>query len=481
MRSALFPALLCLTLPSASAAAQAAQNTGIRCTIQARSALTDADRAFVAGAFARAESLYSAQLSGSAAAAGYAGVVRSQLVQNKLAEALTTAQRASGNIPEAAAQALLGDVLLRSGKVDDASVAYNKAVKADPCWARGQFGLGRLSNLTSHHATAARKFAAAHTLSPGDAEIAAAFLATQPADLRATGLHALLAAHPVLSPEAVERLTGDLAILDQHKTCTVSEPFTTANLPLDAIMFNGKYERSWGLKVRVNDSDTPLLELDTTASGIVLSQRDAQRAGVKPLRAGPASLSAPYLAYADRLKIGNLEYHDCPVRVVPASALGNSNSLIGTDFFRDHLIHIDYVARLLTLNSFPSAPGLVQPTQVALTDPYISEAEKSWTPVLILSGNLIIPTMVNKQGPFSFLIDTGVGRTILSPPVESSVLGGGPDRNLNLTGTSGIFVKVLPRDGGGDILDTDVRGPDGALLKVSRPGKIPSTASPSGS
>ena len=435
--------------------------------------LTDADRAFIAGDFAKAESLYSAQLSGPAAIANYQGTVRAQLAQNKLAEALTTAQHANA-IPPAAAQALLGDVLLRSGKVDEAGTAYNKAVAADPCWARGQFGLGRLSDLTSHHATAARKFAAAHMLAPGDAEITTAFLAAQPAQQRAAGLHTLLASSPILAPDTLERLTGELAILDQHKTCTVSEPFTTASLTLDPIMISGVYERSWGLKVRLNDTDTPLLELDSTASGIVLSQKDAQRAGIKPLTTIPSSPDATYFAVADRVKIGNLEYHDCPVRVVPASALGNSKSLIGTDFFRDHLIHIDYVAKLLALSSLPAPAGLAQPLSTAPTDPYISPEQKNLVSGLCRRRK---PRHADndQQARTIFLPHRHrrATRTILAPAVESSVLGSGQDLTLNLIGTSGPFVKVMPREGGADVQLTSVRSPDGTLLKVTNPAKMP--------
>ncbi len=464
--------LLCFALPSALTAQT--QPGQIHCTILVAAPLTDADRAFIAGDFAKAETLYSAQLSGPTAIANYSGVIRAQLAQNKLAEALATAQHATA-IPPAAAQALLGDVQFRSGKVDDAASAYSKAVSADPCWARGQYGLGRLSEITSHHATAARKLAAAHMLAPGDAQITAAYLETQPAAQHAAGLHTLLASNPILAPDTVGRLTGELAILDQHKTCTVSEPFTTANLTLDPIMINGVYERGWGLRTRINDADTPLLHLDSTASGIVLSQKDAQRAGVKPLTTIPASPDASYLGVADRVKIGNLEYHDCPVHVVPISALGGpgGESLIGTDFFRDHLIHIDYVAKLVSLNSFPAPPSLSQPAPNSLTEPYISPEEKNWSPVYIVDSNLVMPTMLNKQGPFSFLIDTGIGRTVLSPAVQSAVLGSSKDATLNLIGTSATYVKVMRRDGGGDVLVTAVRGPDGNLLRVTTPVKMP--------
>lgn len=472
MRSAPILFLLCCALPFALAA-QTPQANAVHCSIQAAAPLTDADRAYIAGDFGKAETLYSAQLSGPAAIANYSGAVRAQLAQNKLAEALATAQHAATAIPPAAAQSLLGDVLLRSGKVPEAGEAFNKGVSLDPCWARGQFGIARLSDLTSHHATAARKLNAAHTLAPGDAEITAAYLAAQPAAQHAAGLRALLAANPVLAPEAVNRLTDDLAILDQHKSCTVTEPFTTAKLTLDPIMFDGVYERTWGLRVRLNDADTPLLELDSSVSGIVLSQQDAQRAGVKPLTTIPAAPNAAYTGVADRVKIGNLEYHDCPVQVVPSSALGGGDSLIGTDFFRDHLIHIDYVAKLLALGPFPAHPGLGLQDSAAPTEPYVAPEEKDWSPVYIVGANLILPTLINKQGPFSFVIDTGTGRTILSPTVQAAVLGSGKDSTLNLQGTSGRLVKVKPREGGADVNITAVRDSNGTLIRVTTPTKMP--------
>lgn len=471
MRSALF--LLCCTLPSAFAA-QAAQSNGIHCTIQPAAPLTDADRAFIAGQWANAESLYAARLSGTAALEGYAGVVRAQLAQNKLADALKTAQRAVAETPSSAAsQALIGDVLLRSGKITEAGDAYNKAVSLDPCWARGQFGLGRLSDLTSHHATAARKMATAHTLAPGDAEITAAFLTTVPDAQRAAALRALLASHPVLAPDAVERLSDALAILDQHKTCTVTQPFASAKLELTPLMFDGVYERSWGLKVRLNDADTPLLELDSSVSGIVLNPRDAQRAGIHPLSSAPAPPATAYTAVADRVQIGTLEYHNCPVRVVPENALASSNSLIGTDFFRDHLIHIDYVAKLLALDPFPARPDSTPGGVSAPTDPYVAPEEKDWSPVYVAGSNILVPTMINKKGPFSFLLDTGTNRTVLAPDVADRVVGSKRDLTLNLTGTSGAIVKVVPRDGGPETDRTNVRGADGTLIPVTTPAKVP--------
>jgi tetratricopeptide (TPR) repeat protein len=425
----------------------------------------------MAGDWAKAESLYSAQLVGPAAQANYAGAVRSELAQNKLTEALATAQRATAATPTFAdAQALMGDVLLRSGQIAEAAAAYTKAVQINPCTARAQFGLGRLSDLASNHATAARKFAAAHSLAPGDPEITAVYLGKLPAQQRAAGLHSLLASNPVLAPEVAKGLADQLAILDQHKSCTVSQELPSTSLELTPLMYDGRFERSWGLKVRLNDADTPLLELDSGVSGIVLNPKDAQKAGVHPLSGG-ATPDSPYTAVADRVRIGSLEYHDCPVRVVPAGELANSNSVIGTDFFRDHLIHIDYVAKLMPLNPLPARPGATD--SAVPMDQYIAPEEKDWSPAFIAGSNILVPTLINKKGPYLFLIDSGIGRSILSPAVEHTLLSSEDEAAINLIGTSGAILKIVPRDGGTNLDVTDVRAPDGTVLKVTRPLKEP--------
>jgi tetratricopeptide (TPR) repeat protein len=442
----------------------------VRCAVQAPTPVTDADRSFIAGDAAKSEALYTAQLAASPTVASYAGLVRSQLQQNKLTEGLATAQHAASALPASAdAQALIGDALTRAGQIPEASDAYSKALTLSQCSPRAHFGVGRLAELVSRHATAARELALAHNLAPADPEIAQAYFEVLPDAQRQIALHALLNAHPVLAPEDIERVTSELAILDQKKTCTAIAESATAPLVLAPLMFNGTYERSWGVNVRLNNA-TSLLELDTSVSGIVLNPRDAERAGVHPLSSAPVSANAPYLAVADRVRIGALEYHDCPVRVVPASALADSNSVIGADFFRDHLIHIDYVAKLLTLSPYPVRPGLA-PNAVA--DQYIAPEEQDWSPVYIANGKVLVPTLINKKGPYLLLLDSGIGTSVLSPSVTSKLLLAAGDATLNLRGVSADIIKVLPRDGGGEVDITDIHGPTGARLRVTTPVRLP--------
>ena len=446
--------------------ASAAQGTKpARCSAQPPQPPTDASRAYAAGDATRAESLYKAQLATIGTYPAFAGLVAAQLQQNNLPEALTTAQHAASALPTSAeAQALVGDVYFRSGQIAEASEAYTRASELNPCSSRAQYGVGRLAVLTSHHAIAAQRLAYAHGLAPADPEIAEAYFEILPDAQRVIGLHALLNSHPELPPDDLARVASEVAILDAHKTCTPVESPTTASLTLAPLMFSGRYERNWGLNVRLN-SATELLELDTSVSGIVLSPHDAERAGVHPLDATPVTPGTPYLGVADHIQIGKLTYRDCPVRVVPASALADSNSLIGTNFFRDRLIHIDYVAQAVTLNPYPDRP--------AGADQFVPEGEKDWSPIYLSRDRILVPTLINKQGPYLFLLDSGIEKTVVSPAVTHNVLLASTDATLSLYGVSGDFVKFIPRDGGGDVFITDITDPNGQRLHVTSPIKEP--------
>jgi hypothetical protein len=428
---------------------------------------TEADRAFAAGDAARAEVLYTAQLDASATPANYAAVVKSELDRNNLTKAMATATRAAAAMPKSAeAQSLVGDTLLRSGQIVEAGATYSKALALDPCSARAQLGIGKINDLLSHHAAAARKFSIAHSLAPSDPEITVAFLATLSDTQRVPVLRAFLASNPLLPVAAVDDLAAQLAILDRHKSCAASQPFATATIELDPIMFSAKYPRSWGTKVRLNNSDNPLLELDPSVSGIVIGKKDAEHAGIHPLTTLPADPAATYVGVADRVRIGNIEYRDCPVTVVSDAALADHNGLIGTNFFRDHIIHIDFVAQSMRLDPYPARPATEPPD---LSNQYIAPEEKDWSPIYISGNNILLPTLINKKGPFLFLLDTGTFSTVLAPAIAATELAAKEDLSINLYGTSSSIVKTVHREGGPSTDHPTVYGPDGRLLPVSRP------------
>jgi tetratricopeptide (TPR) repeat protein len=475
MRHLVVVAALCL--PSVALCQTAAQNTPashppaadgkVHCSIQAPPAPGEALNSLVSGNTERAETLYAAQVASSPVPAAYAGLVRAQLAGNRLSAALSTAKSALAAKPTSAeVQALTGDVLLRSGQIPEAAAAYSRALALDGCSARGHLGMGLVNQLVARRSMSDHELDLAHKLSPGDPEIFAAYLTSLPGVDRVAPLNAFLAGKPQLPPDRIDELTRQLAILQAHKLCTEVEAIQTVKLPLMPVMVNGRLIRSWGFTTRLNN-DNQLLELDSSVSGILLDEKQAVKAGVQPLTTGATTV--PYTGVIDHIKIGSVQYSDCPVRVVASATLAGANGLIGLDLFRDHLIHIDYPDQSVTLSPLPVVPFAAPGNENSLVTP----TDQSWSQIYVDGSNILVPTLINKQGPYLFVLDTGSVRTVLSPDAISHTLGKSNDATLALRGVSGPVVKVIPKEGDGDRNRADVYSYDGSLLNVSSPVKFP--------
>jgi tetratricopeptide (TPR) repeat protein len=441
------------------------------CSVQPAHAATDADKSFAGGDASKAEALWNAQLTPTPSPAIYAGIIRAQLQQDKLSQALASAKADVAAFPtDAEPYASIGDVLLRLGQIPEASAAYAKALALNQCSPRAHFGWSRVNALQSRHETEARQLAAAHALAPADPEITVAWLDARPAPERAEPLAAFLATNPILPPETITRLQTDLAALQLHAFCLPIEANFNGKLALQPIVWSGSYVRSWGLQTSVNGKNLALVELDSAVHGIILNPADAQKAVLHRIGPAPALSTTPYTAIADSLKIGSIEYRNCPVRVASASALANANSVVGVDFFRDKLIHLDYVEQALTLSPLPSpAAGTTIP------DGFVPDLEKDWTHVYVAGSTLLIETLVDKKGPFLFVMGTGMPWSIISPTVNDATLKSAKVLDTGLSGTSAQIVKVLPYsyNHAGVPSGNDLHGPTGEFIDIARPVKLP--------
>lgn len=441
---------------------------GLRCTLY-QPPRSEAFQALNSGDPARAQQLFTTQLATQPTPTTYIGLVDSQLAQQDFTAALETAHRAAAAFPASGnALALTGDALFRAGLIQQASDAYASALAKDQCAYRAHLGIARINALSGHNATAMRSFSFAHRLAPADAATTAAYLEALPPASRGPALRSFLSETPTLPPAQLATLTTQSAILNSGNLCRPETPVTQASFELLPIYLTGRFVRSWGLKTTIDGEDMPLLEVDTSAPGIVLNPADAARAKVQPVNT--ATPDAPYAAIAGRIRIGSVTWLGCPVTVVPAAALAGANSLIGTSFFRDNLIRIDYPAYALSLSPLPE-PLVTGP--FGLTDPPPpAEAQAQWSPALVAGHQLLIPTLVNKKGPFLFALDTGVENSIYSPAMTQAELDQSRDATINLRGTSASIVKVIPKEGG--VRDYPIiHGAEGQLLKVSRPVKFP--------
>jgi tetratricopeptide (TPR) repeat protein len=448
-------ALLLLLLPSSALFAQQAPPAAVSCSADT-SAPTDGSRALAAERYAEAETFYAAQMNGKPSITVYAGLVDAQIQLDKVDQALSTAKQAVAALPNSGeAQALLGDAQLRASHIDEATAAYTAAIKLDKCSARAHFGYGRIEGLYSRHASEQKQYALAHRLTPADTHISEVTFATLPPALHAKGLRNLLASATDLPPAHRQHLEQQAALLEAGAICRPAQ-MDGAKLPLTPIFFNGVRTRDYALRVSTGGSTPVNLELDSTAAGIVLSENDAKKLNVHPAVNGQTT--APYLGYVDSVQIGPMQFAKCSVSVVSDSDLGHRYSVIGTSFFRDFRVHLDWVAKLMTLNPYPGTPVLA--AEAAPMDAVNLGNEQGWSHALIDDNRILVPAMAEKRPVGLVMLDTSNTLNMLAPsaaiPFKPTM-----DQTINVEGVSGSIVRIFRKDGGGNANESDVIGLDG--------------------
>ena len=123
-----------------------------------------------------------------------------------------------------------------------------------------------------------------------------------------------------------------------------------------------------GLVVKLNDRNNRLI-LDTGASGILIGRKAAEKSGLAPIAqtqyggVGEKGMQGGYIAVADHIRVGELEFADCVVRVTDRASITDEDGLIGADVFSSYLIDIDLPGQKLRLSPLPKRPDeTVAPT-----------------------------------------------------------------------------------------------------------------------
>jgi predicted aspartyl protease len=175
-----------------------------------------------------------------------------------------------------------------------------------------------------------------------------------------------------------------------------------------------------------------------------------------------------YEAYADNIKIGNLEFKDCTVTVLE-KGMGDTDGLIGADVFSNFLVSIDYPLHKIKLDPLPSPPNQVEievpslstantdnaeshanaggsvsdSTSVSprFTNRYIAPEMKDWVQIYHVGHNLIIPVSLRPPEIELFIVDTGGFSTIVSPEAAREVTKVDVNTNMTISGLNGAVSK----------------------------------------
>jgi predicted aspartyl protease len=423
------------------------------------------------------------------------GLVHALLRQQKVKEAADAVNAALSKAPASAAlMALRGEVEVREGVPWEAAKTANDAVKADPCNPRVRLLLARVAEINSLHATARGQIVTAHRLDPDDREVQEQWIWTLPAKQRIAEIEAYLAAPTGDDPEDIRHLQMYLDFLkkqaeEPRKSCHLVSQTSSAEVPFAALMRDGTHVRAYGLEVKLNNH-TARLQIDTGAGGLLISRSVAEHAGLKALSRmevggiGDQGAKGGYTAYADSIRIGNMEFADCPVEVLDSrNVMDDSDGLIGMDVFAQFLVTLDYPMRKLLLGPLPPRPGEVetkapvlktgngdtgdegdesasgasdkpaapaasQPAKPASHGPYdryVAPEMKDYTEVYRVGHNLILPASLNDKAVKLFIMDTGAWATTISQQAAREVSKLHSD-DTKVKGLNGEVNKVFTTD-----------------------------------
>jgi predicted aspartyl protease len=268
---------------------------------------------------------------------------------------------------------------------------------------------------------------------------------------------------------------------EPHKACHLVSPAASTEIPFAVFMRDSRHIAAFGLEAKLNGHNARL-EIDTGADGLVVSHSVAEHAHLKSFSqtqmsgVGDQADKLGYTAYADSIRIGNLEFQDCTVRVLESkSGLEQADGLIGMDVFSHFLVTLDYPMRKLLLGPLPPRPGeaavaapslktsgedrddTVAPAPAqngaveksdghGLYDRYIAPEMKGYTPVYRVGHLLMLPAALNGQKIKLFALDTGAMATTISPEAAREVTKVRSSFGFNVKGINGKVDNVYAAD-----------------------------------
>src|ERR1035438_4365889 len=425
------------------------------------------------------------------------GLVHSLLRQEKIEEAHAAAIRALTLLPNAAPLATaMGDVQFRLGEMPEAERSYLKAVNLNPKDPAPYLALARVYRAYSLYRRAYDELERAHQIAPDSPAMERIWVSTLPPRERIAAIEAFLARSLPQDPEDTASLRREFDFLKATvdmpaHACRLVSKVQQTNTKLLVLPSPISHLGASGLEVKLNGRSNSLA-LDTGTSGILVRSPAAEKAGLTRIGEqrigglGDTGRPGGYVAVAAHIRVGDLEFEDCMVRVVEAAGPGQNDGLIGTDVFGAYVIDIDIPGQKLRLSPLPKRPdeaaaptalnsaGEIRATpednvenggeqrtapppnqtkqaNVAANphlpkDAYVAPEMARWTKVFRFGQILLIPTLVDGSKPMLFMIDTGSFTNILSTRAAREVTKVRSDSRMQVKGLSGTVTNVYRAD-----------------------------------
>jgi thioredoxin-like negative regulator of GroEL len=297
----------------------------------------------------------------------YAGLTRVYLKQKNVQLANETISKGVQVADGPAVRVALGEVYFRQGKIPEAEHEWVTVINSGHGDARAYLGLARVDRALSLYKKAKDMLDKAHQLDPSDPDIRRYWIDTLSRAERIQNLEEYLANVKNDDAKTRERLQHYLEYLKARqegppRSCKLMGNVTSTQTNLVPLARDPVHMRGVGLGVSVNGTKANLL-LDTGASGIVIDRGIAEKSGLARLSEtsvwgiGDKGANAGWIGLANSIKIGELEFQNCPVTVMDKRSVADENGLIGADVFGSFLVDIDIPGRKLRLSQLPKRPG----------------------------------------------------------------------------------------------------------------------------
>src|ERR1700686_4040726 len=275
----------------------------------------------------------------------YAGLTHCYLKKKDVTQAYETITNGLQIADSWPVRVALGEVYFRQGQIPKAEKERVGVINSGHQAARAYLGLARVRWAISMNKTAKAFIDKAHGIDPNDPEIKRSWIGTLRRSERIKYYETYLAEPNDSDADERRGLESYLSYLKERskqagRSCHLVSKATNTETPLVRLLMDPEHLRGYGLSVALNGAKAKLM-LDTGASGIVVKRHIAEQAGITKLTeteiwgVGDKGRRSAYIGMANSIRIGELEFQDCPVGGMESRSVAGEDGLIGADVFAD--------------------------------------------------------------------------------------------------------------------------------------------------
>lgn len=244
-------------------------------------------------------------------------------------------------------------------------------------------------------------------------------------------------------------IANDRAIGDRKLRRLIS-PYESSRIKLSLIRDGPNRPRGWALRLLLNQKESVKLMLDTGASGISVSPKLAEKAGLQVISGeasdakgiGDKKPSSAISYLASEVRAGDVVFTDYPVSVFRNAQSADFDGLIGADVFARFLVKIDFPKMELSLEPRPGEAkdhDDTEPVDAGNPTP-------GFFRVYRFGDHLGVPTMIEGGRPGThsalFLLDSGASSNLIDTETAKESTSAIADSRIIVRGIQGNVEKT---------------------------------------